>query len=170
MTTVAEPGFVSEVLYASPGRRATAFVLDLVFALALATVPMALLIAGLLSAFPPNDDETTRSMPKEEARQKDLNPIQAGVLELTVLIPAFLYDIVATAKGGGWGKRLLGLRVVRQEDGSTPGWRAAVIRSLAKLLLIFFWFVGVFAVVGAFRDSRRKTWWDISVDTVVIRV
>jgi len=145
-------------------------VLDLLFALALAAVPMGLLIAGLMHAFPPNDEDTTRTESAEATTQEDLNPIQAGVLELAVLIPAFLYDIFATATGGGWGKRLLGLRVVRQEDWSAPGWRAGLVRSLAKVLLIFFWFVGIFAVVGAFRDPRRKTWWDISVDTVVVRV
>ena len=170
MTTSAEPPSSTAIRYASPGRRAAAYVVDLLFALMIAALPLGILVGVLIYTIEPSDNGPTTTESAEEGSQEDLNPIQAGVLELGVLVPAFLYDIVATAKGGGWGKRLLGLRVVHQEDWSAPGWRAAVVRSLAKVLLIFFWFVGIFAVVGLFRDPRRRTWWDISVDTVVIRV
>jgi uncharacterized RDD family membrane protein YckC len=91
---------------------------------------------------------------------------------------AFTYFWIATAVGGGWGKRLCGLRIVAFDDGALPGYGAGFVRVLVTgafgLLGGFIPVVGFLASLidplSMLWDERRQTYHDKVAGTVVIRV
>jgi uncharacterized RDD family membrane protein YckC len=89
--------------------------------------------------------------------------------------PAFLwlaigigYYIVLEAQGGAtFGKRILGLRVVRLEGGGPIGWQASVTRNLLRLVDGFFFYL-VGAIIVWTSDKKQRLG-DKVAETVVIR-
>ncbi len=80
---------------------------------------------------------------------------------------AFIYFIVLEATmGATLGKRLLGLRVVK-EDGSAIGWGGSIIRNLLRIIDgLFIYLVGAIIV---WNTQRRQRLGDILAHTVVVR-
>ena len=100
----------------------------------------------------------------------------AGVLVAVAapfIIVSLAYQVIMIANGGGWGMRIMGIRVVRAEDGANPGYGRAIARVLARGVL------GAIPVVGTFVevidhlwmiwDGRKQTWHDKAARTVVIQ-
>ena len=80
----------------------------------------------------------------------------------------FLYFIILEGLGGATvGKRLLGLRVVR-EDGSACGLGRAVVRNVLRIIdgLPFLYLLGV-VIIG--RSEKKQRLGDILAKTVVVR-
>ncbi len=91
-----------------------------------------------------------------------------GVGVIGVLAVALMYLTALGRTGQSWGKRIVGIKVVRVQAGSPPGfWRAvgrelfAVVISSNILYLGFLWMLW---------DGDRQTWHDKIAGTVVIKV
>jgi len=80
---------------------------------------------------------------------------------------AFVYFFVLEATmGATLGKRLLGLRVVK-EDGSPIGWGGSIIRNLLRIIDgLFVYLVGAIII---WNTSRRQRLGDILGHTVVVK-
>lgn len=82
-----------------------------------------------------------------------------------VLLLLTIYLVATSATGGSVGKRILGLRVLREQDGSLLGLVRAVVRELVRI-------PSLFVLVGAFwmlDHPRRQTLHDLVVGSVVVR-
>ena len=82
------------------------------------------------------------------------------------------YQIVAVAHGGGFGMRAMGIRVVREEDGTNPGYGRSVLRLVVR---------GAFAIVPGvgyvlplvdnlwmIKDEHKQTFHDKAARTYVV--
>lgn len=129
--------------YASAGRRTLAFLLDALLLLFAATVIFALPGTGFY----------------------DDHPAAAGLIFFAVATAAFNYFAVSEWKWGGRtiGKKALGIRVTG-EDGETPGFGAASMRNLLRLIDVFF--IGPILILGSERKQRLG---DLAAHTVVVR-
>jgi len=75
------------------------------------------------------------------------------------------YIVMEGATGATLGKRALGLKVVKV-DGSAPGWQAAIVRNLLRLVDgLFFYLVG--AIVVWISKSRQRLG-DMAAHTIVV--
>jgi uncharacterized RDD family membrane protein YckC len=160
--------------YAGGGIRFLAFILDLI----------PLIVLGAIVVGPVFGDFMTTiaaAMPARPSVGRNIGPeLQAAMAEaMTSALPGFLRASALFQVGGllyiagSWlafsrtpGMALLGLRIVREEDGGrlTPA-RVAVryggyLLSALPLLLGFAW---------AFFDSRKQAWHDKLAGTVVVR-
>jgi uncharacterized RDD family membrane protein YckC len=95
------------------------------------------------------------------------------ILAFLVAIPiAAGYQIVAVAHGGGFGMRAMGIRVVRDEDGTNPGYGRSVLRLVVR---------GAFGIVPGvgyvlplvdnlwmIKDARKQTLHDKAARTCVV--
>jgi uncharacterized RDD family membrane protein YckC len=90
----------------------------------------------------------------------------SGLPAFALIAAAAVYYIVAEARVGGTvGKFAVGLRVTL-EDGSTPGWRASMIRNLLRVVDGF-----AFFLVGAifiWTSPRRQRLGDRVAGTLVV--
>ena len=88
------------------------------------------------------------------------------VIVAAFLIP-FLYFPWFWARGGQTpGMKVFGLHVVRDRDGGTIGWGAAILR------LIGFWVDSIVFYLGfiwIFIDKRRRAWHDLIAGTIVVK-
>jgi uncharacterized RDD family membrane protein YckC len=151
--------------YAGFWRRATAFTIDGAIVGALGLALGIAMLAAAVAVFDIESNEPEPERPRQEASNDQIHPI----VGIPFLIAAFIYEFGATAIGGGAGKRLLRLRVVKQDQASRPDWDEAVVRALLKTFFSFFWFIGVFSHLAMIRDPRKQTWHDRAAHTVVIR-
>jgi len=100
-----------------------------------------------------------------------LTSSQAGVFELLLsfvigyLVLGWLYfGLTESSKaGGGVGKRMAKIKVVKANDGSIPGFAAVSMRSLLKLLCL------PFALV-ALLTPRRQGLHDLACGTLVVPI
>ncbi len=77
------------------------------------------------------------------------------------------YAIMEGYRGQTVGKMLLGIRVVREDNGGAPGVKKAAVRSLLRVVDgIFGYLVGFVAVVASRKDQRLG---DMLAGTVVVR-
>jgi uncharacterized RDD family membrane protein YckC len=104
--------------YARFRRRAAAFVIDSIVSF-IAGVPL-FLVAAFTIPSGENDD-----------------PLPVFGAIFAFYIGATAYFIVSDAYGGGVGKRLLALRVVRADDGSNPGFGRAILRAVIRGCFMF---------------------------------
>lgn len=100
-----------------------------------------------------------------------------GALFVSVVF-GFLYEATMVAlKGGSLGKLILGLAVVREENGETPpGWEPALMRWIPSLVglvpiigLLISLVVFVLSLVWLFNDPKRQTVYDRIAKTMVIQ-
>lgn len=153
--------------------RFLAWVLDAIFSGFLAIVPaviVAVLLAVAVSA--------GQSSPADqfERDSQDSDALLAAVVGfLVVYVPIFVgYHTVANATGGGWGKRIMRLRIVRERDGARPGYGTGFLRAVAPF------FIGIVPIVGGLMrlldylwmlwDADKQTLHDKIAGTVVIQV
>ena len=77
------------------------------------------------------------------------------------------YALMEGYRGQTVGKMLLGIRVVREEGGGVPGFKAALIRSLLRVVDgLFGYLVGFVAVVASEKNQRLG---DMAARTLVVR-
>ncbi|MBN1439732.1 MAG: RDD family protein [Anaerolineales bacterium] len=151
--------FMKEVplVYAGFGRRAAAFLVDMVFIIGFAALAAALTIV-LANAVPQNPE----GMPEK---------VLGGVLIVLVLIGAnaciamilAYFPLLEGRFGRTVGKYLLGLRV-RSEDGLPPTYWQAFLRRLSFYFEIF----PLEALFLALQPKRQR-WFDLLAKTVVVR-
>jgi uncharacterized RDD family membrane protein YckC len=86
-----------------------------------------------------------------------------------------LYAIIAFAyfallegnRGQTLGKMLLGIKVVREDNGEVPGLGAAAIRTVLRLIDgLFFYLVGFIAILISSKNQRLG---DMAANTLVVR-
>jgi len=137
------------------GRRVAAFVID--YGIMTVTVFVAVVIAiGIY--------ESTGDTPFEELSETEQNEI--SYLGFAVWsLPFFIGTWVLNATGGSLGKRILGLRIVRQ-DLSSPGWSVGLGRTAAAWLSSSLFGLGF---LWATWDDRGQTFHDKLAGTYVVR-
>jgi len=110
-----------------------------------------------------------------EATFSDPDPGPTGIAGLLVfLIGAtafagfFLYRPVLEGRPEGqtFGKRAMGIRVVRQSNGAPLGYGLAIGRNVARLVDGFIFGLGA---LWAIWDPRHQTWHDKIAGTLVVR-
>jgi uncharacterized RDD family membrane protein YckC len=69
--------------------------------------------------------------------------------------------------GQSVGKMLLGIKVVREDNGEVPGIKGAAIRAVLRIVDgIFFYLVGFIAVLASQKNQRLG---DMTAHTLVVR-
>jgi len=92
----------------------------------------------------------------------------AGVAGILILVFFFAYYIVMEALWGQTvGKMLLGIRVVRESTGRPPGFGAATIRTVVRIVDGLVYYLVAFVVVLASSTNRRLG--DMAARTLVVR-
>ena len=92
--------------------------------------------------------------------------ITVGVLGS--LLIAFVYLRALGRTGQTWGRRIVGVRVVRVADGASPGfWRAFGRELFASVISSNIFYLGFLWMIW---DRERQTWHDKIAGTIVIRV
>jgi uncharacterized RDD family membrane protein YckC len=77
------------------------------------------------------------------------------------------YALMEGYRGQTLGKMLLGIRVVREDGGGVPGFKAALIRSLLRVVDgLFGYLVGFVAVLASEKNQRLG---DMAARTLVVR-
>lgn len=169
------PGPLPGATYASVGLRAGAFLIDLLPLVLLGTllfVPlMSHLFGAIAAAFdadPTLTDPTVIRAAIDAALAKDYPDFVWGFVQAPLLLNVFglLYF------GGSWlvlgrspGMALLGLRIVREEDGARPGFGRLVVRLVGFVLGAAPLFLGY---LWALSEPRHQAWHDKLAGTVVL--
>ena len=92
----------------------------------------------------------------------------SGLPSLILLVLAFAYYILMEGYlGQTLGKMLLGIKVVREGSGGTPGLKAAAIRTVLRIVDGFFFYIVAFIAVLASHKNQRLG--DMAAHTLVVR-
>jgi uncharacterized RDD family membrane protein YckC len=155
-------GIPPNIEFASMGRRLGAFLIDALI-LTVALGILAVLILGLPAA-------------STDANDADPAIMSGAILAfygVTFLITLAYQIALVALRGATPGKMILGIRIVRTEDGQVPGWVPAILRWLIPFIGGFVCGIGQIVVyLSPFFDSsgRRQGWHDMAAKTVVIKV
>jgi len=156
-------GIPPNIEIATMGRRLGAFVID-VLIMSVVVVLLAVLLLGLPAMASDTNDPDNNVM---------FSTAYLAFLALTFVF-SLAYQIALVAlRGATPGKMILGMRIVRTEDGQVPGWIPAILRWLIPFIGSFVCGIGQIVVyLSPFFDSsgRRQGWHDMAAKTVVIRV
>jgi uncharacterized RDD family membrane protein YckC len=91
------------------------------------------------------------------------------LLLVVVLLFCILYTIYVALSEGFWGrtlgKALLGIEVIREEDGGVPGPGRAALRALMFLFVDMF--AGIFVMLAS---PKRQRPGDMAANTLVVRM
>jgi uncharacterized RDD family membrane protein YckC len=101
--------------------------------------------------------------------QQQLTDVENGAITgfyLGFLPVYFLYHWIGTALGGGFGKRICGIRVVDQYTITNPGYGKAFGRVLMSFVSRFALYLGY---LWPLWDSEKRTWHDMACGTVVVK-
>jgi uncharacterized RDD family membrane protein YckC len=104
------------------------------------------------------------------------NSVEGGAASASLgTLGTLLYAIIAFAyfallegnRGQTLGKMLLGIKVVREDNGEVPGFGAAAIRTVLRLIDgLFFYLVGFIAILISSKNQRLG---DMAANTLVVR-
>lgn len=144
------------------GQRLGAWLLDLVFSSiigAIVGVAGSVVIAALVAA---TQGDTT--FLNEGQQEQDVENAFIGGLYLGWFAGSFGYQWISGALGGGWGKRIVGLRIVNSMTGESPGLGGGFVRALVSILSRVFYL----GYLWALWDPEKQTWHDKAADTIVI--
>ena len=100
--------------------------------------------------------------------REETAPIVAGSLLLVVgfVVVVFVYLRALATSGQTWGRRIVGIKVVRTDDGSAPGWGKAIGRSLfAGFISANVLYLGYLWMIW---DGEKQTWHDKVAGTHVV--
>jgi uncharacterized RDD family membrane protein YckC len=159
------------VEFASMPRRLGARLLDgLIVGIAL--VAVGALIAALVYAGGGFDDLETDANGNVTGGEEAAVAAYLGWLAI-VLVVSLGYEIVLVAlRGATFGKQILGVKVVREQDGQVPGWGGSMLRWVIPFAGSFVCGIGQLVVyLSPFFDNsgRNQGWHDKVAKTVVIR-
>ncbi len=92
----------------------------------------------------------------------------SGFAAVAAFVLAFGYYIVLEgALGQTLGKMLLGIKVIREDTGGVPGFKAATIRTVMRIVDgLFAYLVAFIAVLASERNQRLG---DMAAHTLVVR-
>jgi len=92
----------------------------------------------------------------------------SGIPALISLVLVFAYYILMEGYlGQTLGKMLVGIEVIREDTGGTPGLKAAAIRTVARIIDGFFFYAVAFIAVLASGKNQRLG--DMVAHTLVVR-
>lgn len=148
--------------FASVGRRAAALIIDgLIQGLAAAVVLIVplLLVYGLA----PKSASTGSVEPAEDVM---FAVFLLGLLAAVIM--AYGYRWWGNATGRPFGKRLVGIRVVREDTGTPPGAGKGFVRFLIEFVLSWF-YLNLLSYLWPLWDAKKQTIHDKAAGTVVVR-
>jgi uncharacterized RDD family membrane protein YckC len=96
--------------------------------------------------------------------------LAAGIVIAAVglLVYLFVYLRALAKTGQTWGRRIVGIKVVKADTGAAPGWGTAIGRSLfAYIVSANVCYLGYLWMLW---DSQKQTWHDKVASTRVIKV
>ena len=156
--------------YAGVGRRFVAWLIDLVPLIVLTVVLFIPIVVGFFDFIDELEPGSGTSRAELQATMSTLfGASMPGFLRMSALLQlaALLYH------AGTWllfgrspGMALMGIRIVREEDGSRPGVARVALRYAGYLLSSAFLLIGY---AWAIFDSRKQTWHDKLAGTLVVR-
>lgn len=157
--------------YAGFWTRVGAALLDGLAAFTLAVIPM-ILFGIVLYAI--TDSAQGDAFTTLERQDREDNNALAAVLGAVgaFTIVSYAYQVIATAHGGGWGKRAVGIRVVRDGTRENPGYGKALARVFVPVGLGLVPLVGslltLIDILWMIWDDDKQTWHDKAAGTVVV--
>ena len=100
--------------------------------------------------------------------EEDVGPIVGGVgvCFLGFVMVAFVYLRALAKSGQTWGRRIVGIKVVRTDNGQAPGWGKAIGRTLFSYISSWIFYLGYFWMIW---DDQKQTWHDKVADTYVVQ-
>lgn len=151
-------------LFAEYGQRLGAYLID---ALIQAIPAFALVIALLVVALATFDLEAADSGESETAAYAFVGLLLAG--GLAAFVWAWGYRWWGNATGRPFGKRMVGIRVVREATGLPPGAGSGFIRLLVEFALGLFSPFNLIDYLWPLWDPHKQTIHDKAAGTVVVR-
>ncbi len=145
--------------YAGFWQRALALFLDSIFALLLSLVP-GIIVALIIYAIVVPDNPTN-------AQEDDAFTSGAYGWYAVSGVVSFLYYWIGNARGGTWGKRAIGLRVVCVRTGEAIGLGRSFVRYLVSLLGGGLLYIGWLWMIW---DKNKQTWHDKAAASIVVKV
>ena len=146
---------------ASPGKRLVARIIDIALVAIILAIFAIAGIVGLL-AIPEAGEEAAGA----------LILLGFGGAVLVFLIFLIYEPALIATRGQTVGKMMMGIKVVRAEDGGLPGWGKAIGRwilpGLVFLIPFAGWFLHMLVYLSLVWDDRRQGWHDKMGTTVVI--
>jgi uncharacterized RDD family membrane protein YckC len=168
----AQPSTASQVKIAGAGRRVVAFILDSIFAFLPLVVIMIFYsiiffaVVQTVGAQAPTDFQTIELV-TQDARSATAGVTNAvmGLFGLLGIILVFLYFPIVEGKyGRGLGKKILNLKIVKQDNLQEQGigfWMAAARLLATQSGSVLGW-------IWAFLNPERQTWQDLITKTYVL--
>jgi len=100
--------------------------------------------------------------------EEDAGPILGGigVMFVGVLVVAYIYLRALARTGQTWGRRIVGIKVVRTDNGNAPGWGKAIGRSLFSYISAWPLYLGFLWMIW---DDQKQTWHDKVAGTYVVQ-
>jgi uncharacterized RDD family membrane protein YckC len=99
--------------------------------------------------------------------QEDTGPIVGGAAVFVVgfLVVAFVYLRALATSGQTWGCKIVGIKVVRTDNGQAPGWGKAIGRTLFSYISAWVFYLGYLWMAW---DAHKQTWQDKVAGTYVV--
>jgi uncharacterized RDD family membrane protein YckC len=155
--------------YAGVGRRFVAWLIDLVPLIVLTVVLVIPITIGFFDLI----DELTRGSASRAEIQAAISNVFVATTPGFLRMSALLQLTALVYHAGTWlvfgrspGMALMGIRIVREEDGGRPGFARVVVRYAGYLLSAAVLLIGY---IWAIFDSRKQTWHDKLAGTLVVR-
>jgi uncharacterized RDD family membrane protein YckC len=163
------PAVAARYVYAGFWVRFGAWLLDSIFALLLSAIPAAILAIVLVLLVEANQEP---ALTFAEAEQQDDDTGAAAVIGIFLgAIPVWIaYWYIGTSLGGAWGKRIFGLRIVKQESGDRPGFGTGAVRVLVTWLISLINLAQLLDHLWMIWDKDKQTWHDKAAGTVVVHL
>lgn len=100
--------------------------------------------------------------------QEEVGPIAGGiaVMAVGIVIVAIIYLWALARSGQTWGRKIVGIKVVRTDDGQAPGWGKAIGRTLFSYISAWVFYLGYLWMLW---DDQNQTWHDKVAGTYVVR-
>ncbi|MDE0267688.1 MAG: RDD family protein, partial [Acidimicrobiaceae bacterium] len=93
-----------------------------------------------------------------------------NVIFIIVLIPYGLYDVgMIATKGQTLGKMVMRIKVIRADNGVTPGWGKSFLRWIVYLILIVISILFLLSCISIIADRLNRAWHDRAAKTLVVR-
>ena len=161
-------GTGEQVELASPAARLGARIIDMIIFFSIAALIVCIAYLTGKDAIGGEDDPIAKLL----VISRIINDV--SILMTLIGVLALLYEITFVAfNGQTLGKMGTSVRVVRADNGASPGWGKSIIRWLIPTLLAVIPCVGVLAFVSYLAilwDRCRQGWHDKAAGTIVVKV
>jgi uncharacterized RDD family membrane protein YckC len=160
--------------YAGFWIRFGAYLLDSLFAFLLALIPAIIGLAVAIAIVEAGQEPPSTVL---ESDQQDEDTAVAAVAGAFVAgLPVYLaYWYIATSVGGGWGKRICGIRIIKMDTGERPGYGTGALRLAAVIAIglvsnvpLVGWIVWFLNYLWMIWDKDKQTFHDKVAGTVVV--